>query len=70
LSLLVPLRPSLEARGGADEVTPALQGEAALGSGILGLVEVRSTEVAVNEHGVRQRPPAPTRCSAGCYSGE
>src|SRR5262245_55089845 len=54
LPFLDPQRPPVEARGRADEVGAALQGEAALGLGILQLLD--AGKVPIGQHRVRQRP--------------
>jgi hypothetical protein len=53
-SFLDPLWPPMEARGGADEVAARVGGAAARGVGIFERVE--GSEVASDQHGVRQRP--------------
>ena len=44
----------MEAGGRADEVAPALEGQAAARLGLLQLLE--TAEMAVDEHGIGQRP--------------
>ena len=44
----------MEQRGGADEVAARVEGDAARGLGIFELVD--GSEVAIDQHGVRQRP--------------
>jgi hypothetical protein len=54
LSFLQALRPPVEDRSGADEVGPGLQRHTTLGLDILQLFN--GDEMAIDEHGIGQRP--------------
>jgi hypothetical protein len=68
LTLHDPLGPPVEAGRRADKVPLPLKRDTALCLGLFQLLAAR--EVPVDQHRVRQGPPEPNRCSAGCSSGE